>query len=55
VDDEPARDVGDQQGAAQDAWRAQARVAWQAELVTTEQAARLAGVVRSASFTRDGD
>lgn len=44
--EEPPRDVGDREGVAQDAWRAQARVVWEAELVTVEAARRLHGIVR---------
>jgi hypothetical protein len=45
--EEPPRDVGDREGVAQDAWRAQARVGWEAELATAEKAERLRDVVRS--------
>jgi hypothetical protein len=44
--EEPPRDVGDREGAVQDAWRAQGRVAWEAEMVTIEDAGRIVGVMR---------
>ena len=42
---EPPRNLGDSEGAIRDEWRAQARVSWDAELVTGADAVRLDAVV----------
>lgn len=50
--EEPPRDVGDREGAVQDAWRAQARMGWEAEMVTTENAPRIVDVIRRPELYR---
>jgi hypothetical protein len=50
--EEPPRNIESGQGALEDSWRSQARVAWEAELVTAIEATRLEAVIFNVDVTK---